>query len=155
MFTPRTGHDPLTRTYQPQLDHIGFDWINDENYFAQKLALVEGEILKRVGFTRNDGCVCIVSAEGMNFITAQTTLMNDIAGTLAWAAAVKMDGDFKAANKVIATLKAVAENPGMREVATANIKRGSRCSRIRGRSVLLVRKKTTEQTRDAAEHAGD
>lgn len=105
----------LTRTYEAQLDHIGFDWIKDANYFVQKLALVEDEILKRVGFTGNDGCLCIAAAEGVSFITAQTKLMNDIAGALALAAAVQMDGNFKATNKIIATLRAVAKNPGLVE----------------------------------------
>jgi hypothetical protein len=39
--------------------------------------------------------------------------IEDICGALCWAAAVQMDGGFKPANKVIATLEAVEKDPSI------------------------------------------
>jgi hypothetical protein len=103
----------LATKYKPQLDHIGFDWTKDVASFDQKLLLIERAILEKIGFTGNSGCICFTSPEGTRFVTAQTTLLNDIAGALALAAAVQMDAGFKAANKIVATLSAVARNPGV------------------------------------------
>jgi hypothetical protein len=101
----------LTTKYKPQLDYTGFDWNKDVANFVQKLLPVERAILEKARFTGNSGCIYFTSPKG--FITAQTVFMNDIAGALALAAAVQMDAGFKAANKIVATLSAMAKNPGI------------------------------------------
>jgi hypothetical protein len=44
---------------------------------------------------------------------ALTSFIDDICGILCWAAAVQINGGFKAANKVIATLEAVEKDPSI------------------------------------------
>ena len=79
----------------------------------QKLSLVEKAILEKVRFHRKWWVHLFHSREGTKFVTAQSTLMDDTVGALALAAAVQMDAGFKAAKKIIATLSAVAKNPGV------------------------------------------
>jgi len=83
--------------YKAQLDHVGFDWTKDADLILQSLMARKDLISAQAGF-------CGDHAALISFI-------EDICGTLCWAAAVLMDGGFKAANKIISTLEAVEKDP--------------------------------------------
>jgi hypothetical protein len=85
--------------YKAQLDHIGFDWIKDVELIRQSLFARKDLISATAGFRGDE--------------TALSSFIEDICGVLSWAAAVQMDGGFKAANKIIATLEAVEKNPSI------------------------------------------
>jgi len=83
--------------YKAQLDHVGFDWTRDAELIRQSLMMRKDQILPEAGF-REDQAALI-------------SFIDDICGILSWAAAVQMEGGFKAANKIISTLEAVEKNP--------------------------------------------
>src|ERR1019366_9618678 len=83
--------------YKAQLDHIGFDWTKNAELILQSLMARKDLILAKAGFSGDHA--------------AHISFIGDICGILSWAAAVQMDGGFKAANKVISTLKAVEMDP--------------------------------------------
>jgi len=85
--------------YKAQLDHVGFDWTNDMELIRQGLSARKDLISATVGFTQDDA--------------ALNLFIEDICGALCWAAAIQMDGGFKAANKIIATLEAVEKDPSI------------------------------------------
>jgi hypothetical protein len=85
--------------YKAQLDHAGFDWTKDGDLIGKSLTEGKDLILAAARFKGDQ-------AELISFI-------DGICGTLCWAAAIQMDGGFKAANKVIATLEAVVKDPSI------------------------------------------
>lgn len=85
--------------YKAQLDHVGFDWTNDMELIRQGLSARKDLISATVGFTEDDAALCL--------------FVEDICGALCWAAAIQMDGGFKAANRIIATLEAVEKDPSI------------------------------------------
>ena len=85
--------------YKPQLDHIGFDWTRDVELIHQSLLARKDLISASAGFKGDE--------------TTLDLFIEDICGALCWAGAIQMDGGFKAANKIIATLKAVEKNPSI------------------------------------------
>jgi hypothetical protein len=91
--------------YKAQLDHIGFDWTWDIEFIRQSL-LAQKALISGAARFRGDEA-------------ALNSFIEDICGVLCWAAAIQMDGGFKAANKIIATLTAVEKNPS--SVAVGNI----------------------------------
>ena len=91
--------------YKAQLDHIGFDWTKDADLILQSLMARKDLISAKSGF-------CGESAALISFI-------EDVCGALSWAAAVQMDGGFKAANKIISTLEAVEKDPSI--INTGNV----------------------------------
>jgi hypothetical protein len=91
--------------YKAQLDHVGFDWTKDKDFILQSLMARKGLILAKAAFKGDH-------AAAISFI-------GDICGILSWAAAVQMDGGFKAANKIISTLEAVEKDPSI--INTGNI----------------------------------
>lgn len=94
--------------YKPQLDHVGFDWFNQSNQFHQDLLAVEPEILEKLGFYKAYDCLDPDIAH-----TEARELINQLSGVISLAAAIRMDGGFKAPNKLIATLEAVEKNPSL------------------------------------------
>src|ERR1019366_6431182 len=87
----------MSTKYKAQLDHVGFDWTKDAGFILQNLMARKDQIVKKAAF-RGDHAALI-------------SFIGDICGILSWAAAVQMDGGFKAANKIISTLKAVEMDP--------------------------------------------
>ena len=85
--------------YKAQLDHVGFDWTNDMELIRQGLSARKDLISATVGFGGDDAALSL--------------FIEDICGALCWAAAIQMDGGFKAANKIIATLEAVEKDPSI------------------------------------------
>jgi hypothetical protein len=100
--------------YRASLDHVGFDWSKDLEIIRSKL-LERGDLLfSKLGFVETRGCTCHADASGtLSVKTERNSLIDEIAGVLALAAAVKMDAGFKAANKVIATVDAVKDDPSL------------------------------------------
>ena len=85
--------------YKAQLDHISFDWTRDLEFIRQSL-LARKDLISATARYRGDEA-------------ALNSFVEDICGVLCWAAAIQMDGGFKAANKIIATLKAIEKNPSV------------------------------------------
>jgi hypothetical protein len=85
--------------YKAQLDHIGFDWTKNAELILQSLMARKDLILAKAGFSGDHA--------------AHISFIEDICGILSWAAAVQMDGGFKAANKIIPTLEAVEKDPSI------------------------------------------
>ena len=85
--------------YKAQLDHAGFDWTKDVELIRQSLMARKDLIAAKAGF-RGDHAALI-------------SFIEDICGILSWAAAVQMDGGFKAENKIISTLEAVEKDPSI------------------------------------------
>jgi hypothetical protein len=91
--------------YKARLDHVGFDWTNDADLILRSLMARKDLISANSGFC-GDHAVLI-------------SFIEDICGALCWAAAVQMDGGFKAANKIISTLEAVEKDPSI--INTGNV----------------------------------
>jgi hypothetical protein len=85
--------------YKAQLDHAGFDWTKDAELIRQSLLARKDLISAKSGFSGDHA--------------ALISFIEDICGILSWAAAVQMDGGFKAANKIISTLEAVGKDPSV------------------------------------------
>jgi hypothetical protein len=100
--------------YSADLDHVGFDWSKDLETIRRKLLERDDLLLAKLRFVEAGRCSCDIDASGALLLkTPRDSLFDDIAGILAWAAAVKMDAGFKAANKVIATVRAVEKDPSV------------------------------------------
>jgi len=91
--------------YKAQLDHVGFDWTKDAQLIRQGLMSRKDLILPEAEFREDQA--------------ALVSFIEDICGILCWAAAVQMDGGFKATNKIVATLEAVAKDPSI--ITTGNV----------------------------------
>jgi hypothetical protein len=89
--------------YKPQLDHVGFDWVNQSNQFHEYLLAREAEILEKSGFYKEYG----VSDQRLE----SRELIRELSGVISLAAAIRMDAGFKAPNKLISTLEAVEKDP--------------------------------------------
>jgi hypothetical protein len=85
--------------YKAQLDHVGFDWTRDVELIRQSL-LARKDLISDTARFRGDEAALLLFIE-------------DVCGVLSWASAIQMDGGFKAANKIIATLKAVEKKPSI------------------------------------------
>jgi hypothetical protein len=95
--------------YKAQLDHVGFDWTKDAELILRSLMAQKNLILAKAGFSGVRGCIYNPATHTIQ--TERSSFIEAICGALSWAAAVQMDGGFKAANKIISTLKAVAMDP--------------------------------------------
>ena len=96
---------------KPQLDHVRFPWHVQLDQFHKELAVRSAEIFELSGFNREFGNPDFPPGtqhekEGAAFIL-------ELSGILSQAAAIKMDGGYKAANKVIATLKSIKKDPSL------------------------------------------
>jgi hypothetical protein len=96
---------------RPQLDHVRFPWHEQSDQFHKELAARSAAIFELSGFNREFENPDFPPGtqhekEGAAFIL-------ELSGILSQAAAIKMDGGYKAANKVIATLKAIKKDPSL------------------------------------------
>ena len=106
--------------YRASLDHVGFDWSKDPETIQRKLLERGDLVVARLGFIEKGGCACYADASSTLVLkTERTALFDEIVGILAWAAAVRIDAGFKAANKTIATVDAVEKDPLV--IATRNV----------------------------------
>src|ERR1700736_1150538 len=96
---------------KPQLDHVSFPWHEQSDRFHQELDARRAEIFEQSGFNREFGNTgnppsTSEEQEGAAFIL-------ELSGILSQAAAIKMDGGYKSANKVIATQKSIKKDPSL------------------------------------------
>jgi hypothetical protein len=97
--------------YKAQLDHVGFDWTTDVELILRSLMARKNLILAKAGFSGVRGCT--YNPATRTFQTERSSFIEAICGALSWAAAVQMDGGYKAVNKIISTLKAVEMDPSI------------------------------------------
>jgi hypothetical protein len=95
--------------YKVQLDHVGFDWTKDTELILRSLMARKNLILAKAGFSGVHGCSYNSATHTIQ--TERSSFIEAICGALSWAAAVQMDGGYKAVNKIISTLKAVEMDP--------------------------------------------
>ncbi|KRR14252.1 hypothetical protein [Bradyrhizobium valentinum] len=100
----------MSLKYEPELDHVGFDWSRDAATIEAYLLGRRVQILTKVGFYLEYG-----TPEEPGYIgdLASIHLIREIAGILARAAAIVVDGGFKAPHRLIATLRAVEKDPSL------------------------------------------
>lgn len=96
---------------RPQLDHVSFPWHDQSDLFHRELEAQRAKILELSGFDREFGNPgnppsILEEQEAAAFIL-------ELSGILSQAAAIKMDGGYKPANKVIATLKSIQKDPSL------------------------------------------
>jgi hypothetical protein len=106
----RRGFD-MPVGYKPQLDHVGFNWTEDSKRIHQKLCAQKDLILDKSGFTEMFKCLPSSASDVVE--TEALSFMRQILGTLCLTAAIQMDAGFKPANKIIATLNAVEQDPSI------------------------------------------
>jgi hypothetical protein len=94
--------------YEPQLNHIGFDW--DRDYAVIHRGLLDGEtrILTKLGFYREYGALDDPTFTGH---VASMELLDELSGILAKGATIIMDAGWKAPHQIVATLDAVENDP--------------------------------------------
>jgi hypothetical protein len=85
--------------YRPQLDHAGFDWTKDGEFIRQRLMARRDRVASAARFTGDEA--------------ALISFIDDVCGILCWAAAIEINGGFKAANRIIATVEAVVKDPSI------------------------------------------
>lgn len=103
----KTGVDMPTK-YKAQLNHVGFDWGQQPDLFQVALARRELKLLEALNF--DDENYAPFHAEQGREAEIED-LLRELTGILLHAASVRLDGGYKATNKVIATIEAVAKNP--------------------------------------------
>ncbi|WP_213284812.1 hypothetical protein [Bradyrhizobium sp. sGM-13] len=96
--------------YEPELDHVSFDWSSDAATIEADLFGRRVQILSKVGFYLEYGTP---DEPGYIGDLASIHLIREIAGILARAAAIAVDGGFKASHRLIATLRAVEQDPSL------------------------------------------
>jgi hypothetical protein len=96
---------------KPLLDHVSFPWHEQSDCFHNELEAQRAKILERSGFNREFG----ISGDPTGFHEKQeaAAFILELSGILSQAAAIKMDGGYKPANKVIATLKSIKKDPSL------------------------------------------
>ena len=95
--------------HKPQLDHASFHWYEQSNQFHKELEAVRAQILERSGFNEEFGDPAAVD----NAKKYGTEFIRELSGILSLAAAIKIDGGYKPANKLVATLKSVERDPSL------------------------------------------
>jgi hypothetical protein len=96
---------------RPQFDHVSFSWREEGDLFHRELDARRSEILERSGFNREFGDPA--DAPSINTEREGAKFILELSGILSHAAAIKMDAGYKAANKIIATLKAIKKGPSL------------------------------------------
>jgi hypothetical protein len=96
---------------RPQLDHASFPWHEQSDSFHKELEKQKAKILERSGFNREFGNPG--DPPGINEEQEGAAFLLELSGILSQAAAIKMDGGYKPANKIIATLKSIKRNPSL------------------------------------------
>lgn len=92
--------------YEPQVNHIGFDWQRDAHKIEQGVLEREVAILSKLKFHREFGELDDAAGH-----LASIELMDELTGILAKTAAIIMDAGFKPTGSLVATIEAVRANP--------------------------------------------
>lgn len=93
---------------KPQLEHGPFPWREQSQVFHRELEAQRVQILEQSGFNTEFGNPGDNPSSNQEQEAAAFIL--ELTGILSQAAAIKMDGGYKPANKVIATLKSVKKD---------------------------------------------
>lgn len=96
--------------YEPQLTHLGFDWVRQPARFDQDLRARETVILEKLGFYSAYG-----SLDDPNFTGHIESMrsIEELSGLLCKAGAIMMDGSFKPPHQIIATLRRIEADPSI------------------------------------------
>lgn len=105
-FLIRRGR--MSARYEPQLNHIGFDWNRDYGVIRGRLLDREKSILTKLGFYREYGTLDDPKFTGH---VASMELLDELSGILAKCATIIMDAGWKAPHQIIATTNAVEKDP--------------------------------------------
>ena len=139
---PRFGRTVMPTIHKPQLDHASFPWHEQSSRFHKELEAQRFQILKRSGFNKEFP----PDAPSNNAEKEGNETIRELAGILSLAAAIKVDAGYKAANKLIATLKAIEKDPSL--VLTGGVRargagqrRAELSARRRGGGEVLVRRR--------------
>jgi hypothetical protein len=97
--------------HKPQLDHASFPWHEQSDRFHTELEAQRAQILEQSGFNREFGNPG--DPPGINEEQEGAAFLLELSGILSQAAAIKMDGGYKPANKIIATLKSIEKDPSL------------------------------------------
>jgi len=103
LATDRTSSEArgaqMPTKYSAQLDYAGFDWTKDGAFVRQRLMASKDSVASAARFKGDEA--------------ALISFIDGICGILCWAAAIQINGGFKAANRITATLEAVAKDPSV------------------------------------------
>ncbi|MET4368499.1 hypothetical protein ABIA99_001178 [Bradyrhizobium sp. LB12.1] len=94
--------------YEPQSNHIGFDWQSDAHKIEQGMLERKIAILSKLGFYQEFGELDDAAFSG-HLVSIE--LMDELTGILAKTAAIIMDAGFKPTGSLVATIEAVRANP--------------------------------------------
>jgi hypothetical protein len=97
----------MATKYKPQLNHFGFDWIEQASLLERELTAKRTEILESLNF------YVFYSERTDVLTTAGHEVIRELSGIVSQAAAIRMDAGFKAPNKLVATLNAVKKDPSL------------------------------------------
>jgi hypothetical protein len=96
--------------YEPQLNHIGFDWDRDYKVLHRGLLDRETRILTKLGFYREYGALDDPTFTGH---IASIELLDELSGILGKGATIIMDAGWKAPHQIDATLDTVEKDPNV------------------------------------------
>jgi hypothetical protein len=96
---------------KPQLDCAPFPWHEQSDKFQEELEAQRAQVLERSGFNREFGNSG--GSPSANEEQEGAALILELSGILSQAAAIKMEGGYKPANKIIATLKSIRKDPSL------------------------------------------
>jgi len=96
--------------YKAQIDHVGFDWGQQPDLFERALERSKLELLEALNFY-DENYAPFYAEQGRE--AEIEDVLRKLGGILSHAAAVRFDGGYKATNKVVATIEAVAKNPSL------------------------------------------
>jgi hypothetical protein len=94
--------------YKAQLDHVGFDWGQQPDLFESALRRHKPELLEALNFD-NENYAPVFAEQGRE--PEKEDVIRELVGTLLLAASVRHDSGYKATNKIVATIAAVANKP--------------------------------------------
>lgn len=101
--------------YEPQLNHIPFDWQRDLRTVERDVLNREVAILSKLGFYKEYG---ERYEAGFSGHIASIELIDELVGKLAIAIAIIMDAGFKPAGAIVATLEELGATPSRLADAT-------------------------------------
>ncbi|QIO98817.1 hypothetical protein [Bradyrhizobium symbiodeficiens] len=99
---------PVPSKFEPDLNHIGFNWRSDAKAIELEVLSREISLLTKLGFYREYGALDDPDFSGH---MASVELVSEIVGALTLAAAIIMDAGHKAPHAIVKTLRAVIRQP--------------------------------------------
>jgi hypothetical protein len=97
--------------HKPQLHHVPFPGAEQSDRFHRELIAQTALILEKSGFNRE--FMTPSDFANPNIEQEAAAFLVELAGILAQAATIRLDGGYKAANKLVATLQAIKKDPSL------------------------------------------